>query len=89
MSESTSTESQDKIQNSDGKNSSTHQDMKEEGFCWIDLSPVWEQLTEAETGVANSILCHAPVWPVDAAGEFDDNGDLIENSASLQEVGIL
>lgn len=79
-------EAQDKTAAPDG--SSGVQCLKEEGFCWVDLSSLWDRVRESR-GETCTFSCHEQVWPLHVATDFDDHGELIAEPISTSEVRVL
>lgn len=51
----------------------------EEGFCWVDMMPMWKRDTGA------TVSCHAQIWSLEATEGFDQHGDLMEGLSPVPE----
>ena len=60
--------------------------LKEEGFCWVDLSQSWDRVRESSCGESCTISCHEQVWPLDIANDFDEHGELLAESIATSKV---
>ena len=51
----------------------------EEGFCWVDMVPMWKRDNGA------TVSCHAQIWSLEATEGFDQHGDLMEGLSPVPE----
>jgi hypothetical protein len=79
---------QDKIATAD--RNGQQQCVKEVGFCWVDLGPMWQRLEKSSpSGDSWTVSCHAEVFPTDAIQNYDDHGDLPDTLIPTSEVRYL
>jgi phosphatidylinositol 3-kinase len=65
-------------------NRSRGSSLKECGYCWVNLIPYWNQSKyKGKPGNRNAgkVTCKAQVVPFDAFKDFNEHGDLLENSS--------
>jgi Phosphatidylinositol 3- and 4-kinase len=51
----------------------------EEGYCWVDMTPMWKR------GNGATVSCHAQIWSLEATEAFDQHGDLLEGLSPVPE----